>query len=237
MGRVRIIGSGRAGVAFSQALTGAGWEVAGLMGRADDPAGAAAGVDLLLLATPDSTIESVSAAVEPVPTTVVAHVAGALGLEVLQAHVRRAAVHPLMTLPAGERGAANLSAGGWFAVAGDPLVQRVVADLGGRWFTVPDERRVLYHAIASIAANHLVALMGQVERLAGEAEVPFESYLALAQAALADVASLGPARALTGPAARGDSATLAAHVAALPDADRESYRALSALATGLASRP
>ena len=67
-------------------------------GRADDPTAAAAGVDLLMLATPDAAIGEVAARVDPVPTTVVAHISGATGLDVLGPHVRRALVHTLVSL-------------------------------------------------------------------------------------------------------------------------------------------
>ena len=76
-----------------------------------------------------------------------------------------------MTLPDEQRGAEALR-GAWFAVAGDDKILDVVRSLGGRSFTVADERRALYHAAACVAANHLVALMGQVERLADAAGVP-----------------------------------------------------------------
>jgi len=56
---VRIIGPGRAGTALAQALGACGWQVSPTLGRADDLSGAAAGVDLLFLATPDAAIRGV----------------------------------------------------------------------------------------------------------------------------------------------------------------------------------
>jgi predicted short-subunit dehydrogenase-like oxidoreductase (DUF2520 family) len=232
--RVRIIGPGRAGTALALALTNAGWDVGPMLGRSDDPAGAAAGVDLLLLATPDDVIRDVARAVEPEPDTVVAHLSGARGLDVLVPHPRRAAVHPLVALPTPELGAKRL-VGGWFAVAGDPLVGDLVRALDGRSFTVDDGDRATYHAAAVIASNHLVALLGQVERLAGEVGVPFEAYLDLAAATLANVAELGPAAALTGPAARGDEATIRRHVRSLPPEERRAYRGMADAARRLAA--
>jgi predicted short-subunit dehydrogenase-like oxidoreductase (DUF2520 family) len=234
MSSVRIVGPGRAGSSLAKALADAGWRVEPLVGRDGDVAGAAAGVDLLVVATPDRAVAAVAAWVEPVPSTVVAHLAGSLGLDVLSGHERRASVHPLVALPDAEVGARRLAAGSWFAVAGDPLARRVVDDLGGRWFEVPDEARAAYHAAACIAANHLVALLGQVERVGAVAGVPLEPYLALARGSLDDVAELGPAAAITGPAARGDEATLDRHRAVLDDAERPAYDAMAALARRLA---
>ncbi len=182
---------------------------------------------------PDGSIAEVAAGVRPVETTVVAHLAGSLGLDVLAPHRRRAGVHPLVALPNAEVGARRLTGGAWFAVAGDPLVQRVVEDLGGRWFTVADEDRAAYHAAAVIASNHLVALLGQAERVAEQAGVPFEAYLDLVRATVDNVAELGPAGALTGPAARGDDVTIQRHLEALPEDEREAYETLVRLARRL----
>ena len=235
--RARLIGPGRAGGAFATALDAVGWEVTGVLGRPDDVAGAARDVELLLIATPDAAIASVAAAVEPVPTTVVAHVAGSLGLDVLAPHPRRGALHPLLPLPDATVGATRLRGGAWFAVAGDPLVERVVRDLGGRSFAVADEARPAYHAAAAIASNHLVAILGQAERVALAAGVPFEAYLDLVQATVDNVRALGPAAGPVSAAARGDWATIERHRAALAVEELAAYDALVELARRLVEPP
>jgi predicted short-subunit dehydrogenase-like oxidoreductase (DUF2520 family) len=234
MPSVRVIGGGRAGRSLATALGAAGWDVVGVLGRGDDVAGAAAGVDLLVVATPDDSIAAVAAAVEPVPATVVAHLAGSLGLDVLAPHARRAAIHPLVALPDAEVGARRL-VGAWYAVAGDPIAGDVVATLEGRSFAVADADRAVYHAAAAVASNHSVVLLGQVERLARRAGIPFDAYLDLVRATVENVAELGPAAALTGPAARGDEVTLARHVEALPPEERALYQAMADEARRLAA--
>jgi predicted short-subunit dehydrogenase-like oxidoreductase (DUF2520 family) len=231
--RFRVIGAGRAGRSLTEALVRAGWDHHGYLGRDDDPAAALEGVDLVVIATPDDVIASVAAAIEPDDRAVVAHLAGSLGLDALAPHRRVAALHPLVSLPNPEVGSARLASEAWFAVAGDPLVQRAVEDLGGRWFEVDDTDRAAYHAAAVVASNHLVALFGQVERIAGGIGVPPEAYLDLARATLANVVDLGAAAALTGPAARGDWATLRRHLAALDPGEHDAYRALAAAARRL----
>ncbi|MBK9180263.1 MAG: DUF2520 domain-containing protein [Acidimicrobiales bacterium] len=230
---VRVIGPGRAGGALAAALGRAGWQVAGLLGRSDPLVDAAVGVDLLVLATPDGGVGTVASAVRPEPRTVVAHLSGALGLDVLAPHPRRASVHPLVALPDAEVGALRLASGAWFAVAGDPMAAEVVAALGGRALAVPDDRRVAYHAAACIASNHLVALLGQVARVAAAAGVPLDAYLDLVRATVDNVALLGPHAALTGPVARGDLATVARHLEALDPDEREAYEAMAGLARRL----
>ena len=226
---VRIVGPGRAGSALAGALSATGrWRVDGVLGRGDDASGAAHGVDLLALAVPDPSIADVAGAVEPDASCVVAHLAGALGLNVLgDRHERRAVLHPLASLPDGSLGAARLVGVWWgLAAGGDALAAEVVADLGGHAVEVRDEDRTRYHAAAAIAANHLVALLGQVERVAASIGVPLAAYLPLARGALDNVEALGPADALTGPVRRGDHETIARHVDALPADERSGYEAM-----------
>ena len=207
------------------ALRSVGWDVDVV--PHEGASSAASGVDLLVLAVPDGAVAEVARAVEPVATTVVAHMAGSLGLDVLAPHERRASLHPLVALPNAEIGAARLTGGAWFAVAGDSMATDIVRAVHGHSFEVDDRHRAAYHAAAAIASNHLVALLAQVERVAATAGVPLEAYLDLVRTTVDNVAALGPAAALTGPAARGDDVTIARHVAALADGERALYELLS----------
>lgn len=207
-----------------------------MLGRGDDPTDAAADVHFLVIATPDDVVADVAAAVQPAPTTVVVHLSGSRGLAELETHPRRAAMHPLVALPTPELGARQM-VGAWFAVAGDKAVYELVDAVSGRSFTIDDDERALYHAAACVAANHLVALMGQVERLARAVDVPVQAYLELAESTLANVEVLGARRALTGPAARGDDGTIARHLEALPADERPAYEAMVDAARRLAAEP
>ena len=79
-----------------------------------------------------------------------------------------------------------------------------------RPFRVHDAGRVAYHAAATVASNHLVALLGQAARLADAAGVPPAAFFPLVRATLENVETLGPEAALTGPVARGDVDTVRA---------------------------
>jgi predicted short-subunit dehydrogenase-like oxidoreductase (DUF2520 family) len=188
-----------------------GYESADTLGRADDPARAAHGVDLAIIATPDDEVARVASRITPVGTTVVIHLSGSLGLEVLGDHPRRGSLHPLVPLPTPEVGADRLRSGVTFAVAGDALTRTLAEHLGGTPVEVDEDRRTLYHAAATIAANHLVALLGQVERVAASAGLPLEAFAGLVRAATEDALTLSPRDALTGPAARGDWDTVERH--------------------------
>jgi predicted short-subunit dehydrogenase-like oxidoreductase (DUF2520 family) len=191
-------------------------------------------VDILVIATPDDAVAPTAAAVVPEMATTVLHLSGSLGLDVLAPHPRRAALHPLVPLPNAVVGATRLASGVTFAVSGDPVARLLALSLGGRVVEVADADRAAYHAAACIAANHVVALLGQVERVAASAGLDLEAFLPLTRAAVDDVAALGPRRALTGPAMRGDWDTLSRHLDALPARERPGYQAGAALATQLA---
>jgi predicted short-subunit dehydrogenase-like oxidoreductase (DUF2520 family) len=233
MPKVRIIGRGRAGGSLARALRSVGWDVE-LVGHRH-ARGAARGVDLLVLAVPDEAVSEAALTVESVDSTVVAHMAGSLGLDVLAGHRKTGSLHPLLALPNVELGAQRLTSHAWFAVAGDPLVTEAVVALGGRALTVDDDHRAAYHAAAVIASNHLVALLAQAERVGAIAGVPLDAYLDLVRATVDNVAALGPRDALTGPAARGDEVTIVRHLRAMPDEEHALYEALSEACRRLAA--
>ncbi len=236
-GRARIIGPGRAGLSLAGALESIGWTVAPLLDRRDDPAGAAQDVDLLVVATPDDAVARVAAQVDPVPSTVVAHLSGALGTGALATHPRRGCLHPLVGLPDARTGSERLRSGVTFVVAGDPVVGGLVAALGGRAVEVPDTARGRYHAAASVAANHVVATLAQVSRLAEGSGLALADFLPLVRAAVEDVARVGPRAALTGAVARGDWATVTRHLESMPPEERAGYLGGVALVLGLLDEP
>jgi len=211
--RFTLVGPGRAGQSIQRALTAKGWSCEQSLGRDDDFASAARGVDVCIIAVPDAAIARVAAQIEP-GEAVLVHLSGATPIDVLGDHHRRAALHPLLSLAEPESGAAALATT-FFAVGGDPIAQEMAELLSGKWFPIADADRALYHGAAAVASNHLVALLGQVERIAKEIDVPFEAFVPLVQSSIDNVVSLGPRAALTGPAARGDDATIDAHIDAL----------------------
>lgn len=235
MRSIRFIGRGRAGRSLASALEVAGWSVVELLGRGDGVSEAAMGVDGLVIATPDDLVAEVARAVRPDPATVVLHLAGSLGLEVLEGHPRRGKLHPLVPLPDAEIGSHRLLTGVTFAVEGDRLAGELAESLGGQTVVISDANRSAYHAAACIAANHVVALLGQVERVAATAGLPLSAFIDLSRWAVEDAARVGPRCALTGPAARGDWATLVRHLEALKPGERPGYMAGIDLALRLAA--
>lgn len=203
-----IVGAGRLGIALAAALPGS----TGPFGRGADPRDA----DVVLLCVPDSEIATAAAAIEPGP--IVGHCSGATTLRpLLDAGHEALSMHPLMTVPR-DRPADFTGAGA--AVAGSSeralhAARVIAARLGMRPVVIADEDRVAYHAAATIASNFLTTIEGAAERLGATAGVDRELLLPLLRATLESWAELGAARALTGPFARGDEATIAGHRAAI----------------------
>jgi predicted short-subunit dehydrogenase-like oxidoreductase (DUF2520 family) len=228
--RFSLIGPGRAGGSFRIALEELGWECSHIYRRGDDVADAGRNVELVVLAAPDSVIYEVAALIESTEA-VVMHLSGATPLSSLAGHFRAAALHPLASLTNPVSGAQALRTT-YFAVAGDPLAEELAEQLSGNWFPMADGDRALYHGAAAVASNHVVGLLGQVERICAEIGVPFEAFLGLVQTSLDNIDSLGPTAALTGPAARGDEATIERHRSALIDRlplELEGYDAVLAM--------
>jgi predicted short-subunit dehydrogenase-like oxidoreductase (DUF2520 family) len=77
----------------------------------------------------------------------------------------------------------------------------------------------LYHAAAVMAGNGVIALMDAASTVLERAGIPAEdaprALGPLARASLENALRRGPAAAITGPIARGDSATVSAHIEAL----------------------
>jgi len=257
---VALIGPGRAGTTIALGLMELGWTVVAVGGRAPDapstltaaaclatePAlvsDVARGAALVIVATPDRAIEQVLLAAEPSiePGALVIHLAGSRGLDVFAAlqekrtGLRFGALHPLQTFPSATTGLERLP-GAWAAVAGDPAVSEIARALGLRPFELADSDRGRYHAAAVVASNHLVALLGQVERLAATCAVPFEAFAPLVMGSVQNAFALGPADALTGPVARGDLTTVEQHLRDLDPAERDAYRALAREAARLTGR-
>ena len=188
----------------------------------------------MIIATPDRAIESaartVAASLEP--GALVMHLAGSRGLDVFddlvaaRPDVRVGGMHPLQSLPSATIGLERLH-GSWAAVTGDPQTAELARSLGLRPFELPDDQRLGYHAAAVVASNHLVALLGQVERLASACGVPFEAFAPLVHSSVVNAFGIGPALALTGPVARGDLVTVEQHLATLDPGERDTYRTLA----------
>jgi predicted short-subunit dehydrogenase-like oxidoreductase (DUF2520 family) len=196
--RIHVIGSGRVGSAVAARLRERGVAVG-----ADDP-------QLVLLCVPDSAIADTARGLTP--GSWVAHVSGATPLAALDPHERRFSVHPLQTFTRA-RGPGQLD-GAWAAVTAETDEARAIGfwlaeTLGLRPFELADSARTLYHAGAVFVSNYLVTLHRAASLLLESADAPPEALEPLMRQTIENGFEL------TGPIARGDWETVAAHRAAI----------------------
>lgn len=208
--------------------------------------------DLWFLTVPDSLIASVSSQLAAAASasgrpSVAVHCSGFMVAGEMRPLAdigwRLASLHPVLTFA--EQGkAVDRFEGIFCGVEGDPeavaLVEALVRTIGGKPFRIRTEAKAIYHAAAVFSSNFNVVLQALAREAWAQAGVPddiaAEIDAALMSATTENVKALGPASALTGPAARGDlrvvreqeSAVRAWHPAA-----GDLYRDMSALARRL----
>jgi predicted short-subunit dehydrogenase-like oxidoreductase (DUF2520 family) len=232
-GRLAIVGAGRAGGSIAVAASAAGIDVQAGSREVD-----VSGAEVVLLCVPDAVISEVCADIAPSlePGAFVGHVSGATGLDALAAAADAGAgtfsLHPLQTIPTSQTDLAGAPCA--IAASSDDAddVARALAErLGMRPFEVPEAGRAAYHAAASMASNFLIALEESAAQLmeAAGVENAREVLGPLVLRTAANWADSG-AVALTGPIARGDTATVAHHLEALADKSPELQPLYEALA-------
>ncbi|HYD81368.1 MAG TPA: Rossmann-like and DUF2520 domain-containing protein [Paucimonas sp.] len=210
-----ILTRSTAGAAEAAAYVGAGRPVADYADL--EPA------DIFLIATPD---DSVGAACEalagtglPGPGSIVFHCSGSLPSSVLAAASRCgaavASLHPIRSFAAPDRVAENF-AGTYCGTEGDEAALTVLvpafAAIGAHPVSIDAGRKVLYHAAAVFAANYLSTLLGVAQDAYVATGVAPDEALKmmepLVRESIDNIFRLGPARALSGPIARGDMETV-----------------------------
>lgn len=254
---VAVIGPGRVGSALALALVRGGRRVVAAAdaggGSAErlaeriagcrtyvDPVGAVAAAQLVLVTVPDDEIEAVVTRVAAADGWRshhrVVHCSGAAGLDVLRLAARSgarvAACHPAQTVPAGADAETLLGAAWAVTCAAEDRTwaEELVIDAGGDPFPLAAGARTLYHAGLTVGSNAAAAAVAVARQLllAAGIDAPERILEPLALASVRNVVRDG-ASALTGPAVRGDTGTIADHVTAL-DADvprlAQAYRSL-----------
>jgi len=214
-----VIGAGRVGRTVAARLG------APVVGRDHEPD--LSGCRLLLIATPDEAIRAACEALAPHldASAAVVHFSGATSIHALDAAPGpTACVHPLQTVWP-ERGPDQLE-GAYAAVTGDQeLGGRLARELGMTPFALEDEAKPVYHAASAFASNYLVTLtqvaIGLMERAGLDRELARRALRPLQERTL-EVADRQP----TGPIARGDAATIGAHLDAIGPDLEPLYRAL-----------
>jgi len=243
-----VLGAGALGSALVDELPAAGVRVIASWTRSSglDPP-PVRDADAVLLAVSDVAVAPLCARLDVGHGQLVAHLAGALPLEALESARRRGArvgsLHPLRAFVAGRGGDFHGAAA---AIAGSNAAARwQLADLARRLGMLPlavdDGDRALYHAAAVLAAGGQVALFAEAVRAFRKAtrsseETARGALLPLALGSLEKLRAASAELVLTGPAVRGDMATIRAHRKALPKDLLSLYDALTRVSLELARK-
>ncbi len=259
-----MVGPGRAGTALARALARAGHQVIAAAAvseasrtrvrdyfpraRLTDPANVVADADLVLLTVPDDVLPGLVTGLAttgaPFEGRLIAHASGAHGIKVLDPATRAGALpmalHPVMTFTGRDDDVDRIKGVSFGVTAPEqirPAAEALVIEMGGEPVFIAEQNRALYHAALAFAANHLVTLVAEAEdllRRAG-ADSPERMLGPLLGAALDNALRFGDV-GLTGPVARGDDGTVAAHVAAIKNSEPGALNAYLALARLTADR-
>ncbi|MBD3004460.1 Rossmann-like and DUF2520 domain-containing protein [Streptomyces sp. 5-10] len=240
---VGVVGAGRVGPALAASLRLAGHRPVAASGVSDasvrraaallpevpvvPPSEVLARAELVLLTVPDDALPELVAGLAETgavrPGQLLVHTSGRYGVSVLEPALRAGALplalHPVMTFTGTSVDIQRLAGCSFGVTAPEELrlaAEALVIEMGGEPEWIAEESRPLYHAALAIGANHLTTLVAQSLELlrASGVEAPDRMLGPLLGAALDNALRSGDA-ALTGPVARGDAGTVAAHVAEL----------------------
>ncbi|MFD6586926.1 Rossmann-like and DUF2520 domain-containing protein [Streptomyces anulatus] len=240
---VGVVGAGRVGPALAASLQLAGHRPVAVSGVSDasrrraaellpdvpvmEPAEVLARAELVLLTVPDDVlptlVEGLAETGAVRPGQLLVHTSGRYGARVLDPALRAGALplalHPAMTFTGTAVDVQRLAGCSFGVTAPEELrlaAEALVIEMGGEPEWIAEESRPLYHAALALGANHLVTLVAQSMELLAKAGVaaPDRMLGPLLGAALDNALRSGDA-ALTGPVARGDAGTVAAHIGEL----------------------
>jgi predicted short-subunit dehydrogenase-like oxidoreductase (DUF2520 family) len=222
-------------------------------GRAVDDMAALNPAKVWMLAVSDDRIGEVArrlAAGCDLTGAVVFHCSGAKAsaeLDALQAaSALIASVHPVRSF-ADPQQVADAFDGTFCGVEGDAqalaLLTPAFEAIGARTVAIDAAAKTVYHAASVFASNYLTTVLDAALRAYQAAGIPFDVARELARPlageTLANVFRLGPEAALSGPIARGDTATVARQQAAVTAWDPATgalYEALASATWDLARR-
>ncbi len=261
---VGVVGAGRVGAVLGAALARAGHSVVAASAVSDasrrraeellpgvplaDPPDVVKAADLVLLTVPDDVLPQLVDGLAGTGVVragqILIHTSGRYGIAVLEPATGRGslplALHPVMTFtgtPVDLQRLAGCSFGVTAPPRLRPMAEALVLECGGEPEWIEEERRPLYHAALAIGANHLVTLVAQGADLLSRAGVEHPNRMLgpLLGAALDNALRYGD-HGLTGPVARGDAGTVAAHLRELGKVSTEARAAYVAMSRLTADR-
>ncbi len=259
-----VIGPGKVGSSLVMVLGSAGLACAGVCGGAHAAVKAAElgvphlgmaqlarAADIIFICTPDRAISQAAAALAEeiaqsgidVRGKYAYHVSGSAGTDKLAAlavlGMETGSLHPLQSFAAPRADLKNIGMAADGTEKARGLAVKLAELCGASAFIVPPEERAAYHAAACFCSNYVVTAValaqGLLARWTADENAAFKLLLPLFNGTAQNLLAAQTAgAALTGPIARGDTATLAAHIKALPQEFLPVYAAMGLATVKLA---
>lgn len=245
--RVAVIGSGNVathlvaaldaleGVSVTQIISRNVDHARRLAGRVGAEAGDDVGAvdnaaDFVIISTADAAIAYVASRLPRLSSSVVVHTSGSVPIDVLNRVSDRVGVlYPLQTFS--RTAYVDISGVPFFTEASDDVTLAEIDALAGRLSSsvthADSRRRRVLHIAGVLACNFPTYLFGCTERILAAEGLGLDVVKPLVKTTIAKCFDIGPCKAQTGPARRGDAAVVAAHIEALPDDIKGIYRTLS----------
>lgn len=193
--------------------------------------------DVIFLTVPDDALAAIIEALAPFelrPGTLLVHCSGLHTTQIfapLDPEARDVvplSFHPLQTFASPTAGYAALP-GSYCSLQGDETAIKsgyaMAEDIGCRGFAIDAAHKTRYHAAACMVSNYVTTLIDVATELC--ADIPGAdnifpaAFRPLLDAAVHNSIEVGAPQALTGPIARGDSGTLAAHMREIENSSPE----------------
>ncbi len=247
METVSIIGVGRVGGALALALSEKGFKIVNLFTKKNGGSGKVlAGLDptpnlldsseydkisedIVFITTQDPEISKVAEDLAKAlhhGAQYVFHTSGSLSSDVLkilgEKGIKIGSIHPLTSISEPILGAKRFK-GAYFCIEGDPeavkLAEKIVRDLAGKPFSIPTEKKSLYHASAVTACGHFIALIDVAAEMLSKCGLSREDskkiLMPLIESTVDNLKEQTLHEALTGTFSRGDIQTLDSHLKTL----------------------
>ncbi|MFI3316927.1 MAG: DUF2520 domain-containing protein [Rikenellaceae bacterium] len=248
MKRVVVVGGGNLAESLALALTGSaevelvqiylrrkerGEALSALSGAPcasfEEPLAAA---DIYILAVSDPAIGHLSRTLPFAKGAVVAHTAGSTPIEAIDCSLRRAVFYPMQTFSSGRR--VDFAQIPIFIEADDAdtleQVRKLANAVSGSVIELSSEERKRLHLSAVFVCNFVNAMFSAGESLVAASGLPFEILKPLIEESCSKaLATPSPRDVQTGPAVRGDRATMDRHQAMLNENEnlKEIYKNIS----------
>ncbi|HBC77842.1 MAG TPA: DUF2520 domain-containing protein [Bacteroidales bacterium] len=228
--RISFIGAGKVSGALCRQMHQSGFRIQKIISRTRESGRALArscdaiwssayefsdSEDVIIVAVPDDKLPEILSQIKSPGSTVIAHTAGSLGLDIFPASLRHTGVfYPLQTFS--ENRNISFDELPLFLEASDDyssaILKAIAESIGCKVFFTDTGHRRLLHIAAVFACNFTNQMLTAGKQIAMEAGFNFEVLRPLIDETIIKALEEGPDHSQTGPAIRSDIGTIKRHI-------------------------